>query len=166
LKTDTITLPSGATAQLKTRVTYGGKLALEKIGARIGVRASGVNRIKGDGTAPQPGRSNGQAAAQVDLEFDPDTMAEMMIVQQHFPTVYMLAAWTCTDEDGAPLPLPTISDLSPLDELDPADGEALEAECDRRFNAKAGVDFSPTADPGETPFGSSNESAPTPEATA
>lgn len=166
--TETLTLPSGATAQLRTRVTYGASVALTKIGAKIAAtkmtNGNGGPPAATAGTVPQgePTPADLVASGAIDIE----NLADIMMAQKYFATVYMVLSWTCTDEDGNALPIPTIDDISSLEGVGYADGTYLVAECDKRFEALTTVDFKPTGAEGDTPFGSGSASEPTPAATA
>ena len=169
MDTEVLTLPSGATATVRTDVDYGATMDLEEIGARLAAKLQiqqGPQRftlVNGDGTAPQPGSDPGGLKAvpqsmDMAVNVDAESVVGQAVAQRYFALTYMLTGWSL------PLPLPTLDNLTPLRQLSLRDGKWLTAECQRRFDEATTLDDGPNPD-SESPGQSSSASAPTPEET-
>ncbi len=121
-------LPSGGWATFRSTITYGARMKLNRLSARLGASAS-------------VGRDSTEAT----FSLAADEIADAAVLQDYYPLIYLLKEWSFE------LPLPTLENYTSLEELPYKDGEVLVAKAAKAFEGNGTVDFSPNIDPKEAP---------------
>lgn len=123
LHTERRPLPSGGWFTFRPTVSFGARRQLNELSMKMGARI----RLSSDGKATPEA-----------IELSEQALLGVMKGLRYFPVTYMLTAWSYD------LPLPTMENLAPLDDVSIEDGEELLAQAEKAVNGR--VDFGPSAD--------------------
>lgn len=130
-----VNLPSGAWAEFKDEVTYGARRQMRRLSHRFT-----ANLHLAD-----------QATQAQSVSISAEDLVDTTELETYWPLVYLMTAWSFTN------PLPTLEDLSPLDDIPLKDGETLLELAQEKYNDSF-LDTSPKAEGDPNPFDSSNGS--------